>query len=342
MTTYRKAARLRIRRYAAPEPPFWAASAIFPYGASPQRPVAIDYEALRAIAPGAADTAVSSRLSDDLDRARNLEGPVFIDASAAVERIYRCGAEALAWCDAHDLAATLLVGPEVPLPDAHGDHVLAVAAWPPDIPRLEAAFADAGARYRRWGVVVPVVFPLTTESGVLAAIADAAARHGASFLGGFGIASDPAARQAIAAHLNLDPQDDRYALLFHSRGSEPLQLPTERHIAALAAARGLADFVPAPRAETSRDNWSAAVLLTRVAARMLSVELDLDLAGRIARSARLVAGLDKPLTRIAASARLSIVEGLDETSVAMLEEWLAGRTVSFAGFVDEEWRLERA
>ena len=71
------------------------------------------------------------------------------------------------------------------------------------------------------------------------------------------------------------------------------------------------------------------------------MELDLDLAGTIARSARIVAELDKPLTRIAESAALSIVGGLDETSAAILTEWIGGGESSFAAFVNEQWRLRR-
>jgi hypothetical protein len=75
---------------------------------------------------------------------------------------------------------------------------------------------------------------------------------------------------------------------------------------------------------------------------MIAMELDLDLAGVIARSARTIAELDMPLTRIAESASLSIVGGVDETSVEMLSEWLATGSASFAEYVNEQWRLRRA
>jgi hypothetical protein len=74
---------------------------------------------------------------------------------------------------------------------------------------------------------------------------------------------------------------------------------------------------------------------------MIGLELDLDLAGVIARSARTIAELDKPLTRIAESASLSIIGGVDETSVGMLSEWLETGSAAFLEFVNEQWRLRR-
>ena len=74
---------------------------------------------------------------------------------------------------------------------------------------------------------------------------------------------------------------------------------------------------------------------------MMALELDLDLAGSIARSARTVAELDKPLSRIAESASIGIVGGLDETSVDILTEWVSGGTAGFVEFVNEQWRLSR-
>ena len=47
MIVYRKSSQLRVRRAAAPEPPFWGATTIAPYGARRAAPVAIDYIDLR-------------------------------------------------------------------------------------------------------------------------------------------------------------------------------------------------------------------------------------------------------------------------------------------------------
>jgi hypothetical protein len=187
---------------------------------------------------------------------------------------------------------------------------------------------------------VPVLFPVTTELDVLERLADLAAENGAAYFAAMAVDAEATARQALAQSLQIEPDDDRYALLFHSE-ARPIQIATERHIAALAAERGMADFVLPPRWE-ERSNWNAAVLLTLTASRMMELELDLDLAGTMARSARTVADLDKPLSRIAESASLSIIGGLDETSVEILSEWLESRTPAFAGYVDEQWRLRRA
>ncbi|HUR80335.1 MAG TPA: hypothetical protein VM733_06195, partial [Thermoanaerobaculia bacterium] len=113
------------------------------------------------------------------------------------------------------------------------------------------------------------------------------------------------------------------------------------HIAALANERGMADFVLPPRWH-EHTNWNASVLLTLTASRMIAMELDLGLAGTILRSARTIAELDKPVTRIAESASLSIIQNLDDTSVEMLTQWLSSGSAMFAEFVDEQWRLRRA
>jgi hypothetical protein len=187
--------------------------------------------------------------------------------------------------------------------------------------------------------VVPVLFPVTTELAPLQALADVAQSHGAAFFAAISIDVQPTAKQVLAQSLNLDADDDRYAMLFHA-ALEPVHLATERHIAALAHERELPDFVVPPRWE-QRSNWNAAVLLTLTASRMIAMELDLDLAGTIARSARVIADLDKPLTRIAESASLSIVGGLDETSAEALTSWLQDGSAAFVDFVDEQWRMKR-
>jgi hypothetical protein len=77
------------------------------------------------------------------------------------------------------------------------------------------------------------------------------------------------------------------------------------------------------------------------ATRMIAMERDIELAGTLARSARSIAELDKPLARIAAAASLSIVDALDEASVDILSDWLAGARSPFVDRVNEEWRLRR-
>ena len=311
MILYRKAPQLRLRRASAPEAPFWAATTISPYSAKRATPIAIDYVALRASGADKLEVTACENVVDELERARSIAGPVLIDAAGNAEIVFRRGEEALAWCHEQGLAAQLLTSES-------------------DVVRLASA--------ERFGIAVPVLFPLTTDLALLESLADAARDAGAAFFAALPIEADPTAKQAIAQTTLYD--DDLYAMLFHS-DLGPIQLATERHIAALAAERGMADFILPPRWE-ERSNWNAAVLLTLVASRMIAMELDLDLAGVIARSARTIAELDKPLTRIAESASLSIIGGVDETSVEVVSAWLGGAAAAFADEVHAQWRVRRA
>lgn len=340
MILYRKAAQLRIRRMTAPEPPFWCATQIAPYATRRAAPLAIDYLALRATGAEKLEVAVSEHVRDELERARHFAEPVLIEAAEGAEVVFHRGEEALTFCEEHRRAAVHLVSTRGRLPQRAYEHAtIVIAAWPLELPRLEELFADAHAKQLRWGVAVPVLFPMTTDLADLDALANAAQQHGASFLAAISVHAEPTAKQALAQSMNLEPDDDRYAMLFHS-ALEPVHVSTERHIAALAHERGLLDFITPPRWD-ERTNWNAAVLLTLTASRMMAMELDLDLAGQIARSARAIAELDKPLTRIAESASLAIIGGLDETSVEMLTEWLSSGSASFRDYVDEQWRMRR-
>ncbi len=340
MILYRKGAPLRVRRSPAPEPPFWCATTIAPYGARRATPIAIDYVALRASGAQRLEVGVADGVRDELERLRALASPVLIDAADQAEVVFRRGEEVLSFCEEQHLPNVHLLSAHGALPQhASSDSVVVIAAWP-DGSDGRALFAEAAARGLRWGAAIPVIFPLTTDLAVLTAYADAARDHGASFLAAVGVEVEATAKQALAQSLHLAADDDRYAMLFHA-AVEPLHLATERHIAALAHERGLPDFVVPPLWE-ERSNWNAATLLTLVASRMIAMELDLDQAGRIARSARAVAELDKPLQRIAESASLSIIGGIDETSAEMLTGWLDGATPSFAEFVNEQWRMMRA
>ena len=315
MILYRKAAPLRIRRTSAPEPPFWCATTIAPYGPRRTSPVAIDYLTSRAEGVDRSEVTVCDNVRDELERTRPLQAPVLIDATGSAEKVFRRGEEALAFCDEQDLPALLLTSAS----DAwHG--VVRAAGAPP-------------------GIVIPVIYPITTDLARLDALAADARKNGASFFAAIPIELEATAKQAIASELQLTGDDDRYEMLFHSDVA-PIHLATERHIAALAAAHGMSDFVIPPR-WNERSNWNAAVLLTLLASRMIAMELDLDLAGMIARSARAVAELDKPLARVAEAASLSIIETLDDVSRDVLNEWLAGSEPSFVQHVNEQWRLSR-
>jgi hypothetical protein len=337
---YKKGAPLRIRRAVAPEPPFFAATTLAPYGPKRTAPIAIDYVTRRATAAEKLEVAVCENVRDELERSRMFAEPVLIDAAESAELVFRRGEEALAFCEEQQRAALYLTSTRGALPSrAYADTVVVLAAWPAEPPRIEELCAEARERGLTWGLAVPVLFPLTTELALLAQLADAAQAHGAAFLASIPIEAEPTAKQSLAQSMNLSHDDDRYAMLFHA-ALEPVHVATERHLAALAHERGLPDRILAPRPD-ERSNWNGAAMLTLLASRMIAMELDLDLAGTIARSARTVAELDKPLTRIAESASLAIIGGLDEVSVEALTEWVATGSASFAEYVDEQWRLRR-
>ena len=341
MILYRKAAPLRMRRAASPEPPFWAATAIAPYGPRRAAPVAIDYLTLRATAIDKVEVTVCENVRDELDRGKPPAAPVLIDATENAEVVFRRGEDALAWCEEQQRPAIHVISTRGGLPQRqYQQSVVVIAAWPLEQGPLEELFAAATEKGLTWGVAVPVLFPVTTELAPLEALADAAKSAGAAFFAPIAIEVEPTAKQALAQAMGLEADDDRYAMLFHA-ALEPVHIATERHLAALAAERGMRDVIPIP-GDDQHSNWNAAALLTLTASRMIAMELDLDLAGLIARSARILADLDKPITRVAASASLAIIGGLDEVSVAVLTEWLAGETQSFVEYVNEQWRVRRA
>jgi hypothetical protein len=344
---FRKAPSLRIVRAGIPEPPYWAATTIAPYSARRAAPVAIDYVALTASASERLEVTVCDDVLRDLERgghaaalmqgggiAAALHSPILIDAAESAEVVYRRGDDALRACQ----AAMFLTSTRGALPSvARGEAIVVIAAWPLDLARLNRLFDEARERRLRWGVAIPVLYPVTTDMRALDRLAEAA--HDALFFAALPVEAEATARKAIAESLpELDAET--YDLLFHG-DLEPLHVATERHIAALAAELGADDFVIPPRWE-QRSNWNGAVLLTLAASRMLAMKLDVETASRIARSARTVAQLDKPIERIAAAAHLSIVESLDEISVDALTEWLESGRSSFVDHVTKQWRLRRA
>lgn len=333
MILYRKTQPLRIRRASVPEAPFWAATTIAPYGPRRATPVAIDYLDLRANQVERHEVTVCENVRDEIERVRQpLHEPVLIEATEIAELVFRRGEEALESCKgAMFLASTRGGFPQ----RTFGDATIVIAAWPLEHARLERLFAKAEGL--RWGVVVPVIFPVTTDLPALAKLAELAQRFGARFLASIDVAVDATARQAIAQSLSVD--DETYAMLFHS-DLDQIHIATARHIAALATERGMADFIVPPHWD-ARSNWNAAVLLTRTASRMLAMEHELDLAASLARAARIVAELDKPIARVAQAASLSIIDALDEVSVEILEEWVEHGAASFVEAIDVRWRIRR-
>jgi hypothetical protein len=332
---YRKAPALRIKRVAAPEPPFWYATAIAPYSARRAKPIAIDYVDLIATASERMEVTVCDRVRDELSRATRLREPLLIEAAEIAEEIFARGAEACEFCIDFDIPALVLTSTRGALPTFVCD--LVIVAWPANVARLDVLFAQARERKLRWGAAVPLVFPATTDLVVLEAVADLAKKHGAAFFAPIPIELDPAAKQAIAADFALE--EEIYEILFHA-DLDPMRIATERHVAALAHERGMNDFIAPPRWK-ERTNWNGAVLLTLTASRMMAMDHEPEIAGMLARSARAVADLDKPIARIAQAASLSIIDTLDEISVDVLTEWMAGNTPAFVERINRAWRLRR-
>jgi hypothetical protein len=338
---YRKSAPLRIKRSAFPAPPYWYASALAPYGPRRAAPVAIDYVELRATGAGRMEVAVTENPSDEMERGgwrQRMDAPVLIDAAESAETVFRRGEEILARAHDAGLTAIHLISTRGSLPQSPVPRTtVAIAAWPLDLPALERLFAEAREQSLDWGVVVPVMYPATTNLDELARLAEVARQYRAHYLAALPVETDATARQALA-HLTAE-DDETYAMLFHS-DLEPVHIATERHIAALAHEIGAADFI-VPPAFGEKSNWNAATMLTLAATRMLAMDYEVELAGTLARSARVIVDLDKPLTRIAEAASIAIVEAIDEVSVDILTEWLETGQASFVERVNDRWRMRR-
>jgi hypothetical protein len=343
LIVYKKTPHLRIARVTVPEPPYWAATTIAPYSARRAEPIAIDYVDLRASCADRFEVLVCEDVRDDLERSTTrhpLHAPALIDAAEFAEVVFGRGEEALLYCGEQQVPATHLVSGRGALPSkVPAETVVAIAAWPLELERLEPLFVAARERGFRWGVVVPVIFPVTTHLPALAELAEAAKTSQASFFAAVPVELDATARKALAQSLTGDASDETYEMLFHS-DLEPLRLATERHIAALAGEIDAADFVLPPRWDR-RTNWNAAVLLTLTANRILAMNHDEDLAWRLTRSAKAVALLDKQIERVAQAANLSIIDALDEISVDLLTEWLETGRSSFVDHIEKQWRLRR-
>jgi len=340
---YKKTPHLRLTRAQVPEPPYWAATTIAPYSPRRAAPIAIDYLDLRASCADRFEVSVCDNVLDDLERSTTrhpLHAPALIDAAEFAEVIFGRGEEALQFCAGQQVAAMQLVSTRGTLPhQVPDDAVIAVAAWPLELARLEALFAEARERALRWGLVIPIIFPVTTDLVALAQLADLARAHQASFFAGVPVELDATARNALARSLTGEARDDHYEMLFHA-DLGPIRLATERHIAALAGELDAADFVVPPRWDRPT-NWNAAVLLTLLANRILAMNRDEELAWRLTRSAKVVALLEKPIERVAQAASLAIIDSLDEISVDLLTEWLETGRSSFAGHIEKQWRLRR-
>ena len=116
MILYRKGAPLRIRRLPAPEPPFFCATQLAPYGPRRSSPVGIDFLTMRAVAGERLEVPVAGDVRDTLERSRNAEGPALIDAAGPAERIFRRGEDVLRFLDESSICAVHLVSARGALP----------------------------------------------------------------------------------------------------------------------------------------------------------------------------------------------------------------------------------
>ena len=167
-------------------------------------PIAIDYVDLRASCAERFEVSVCEDVRDDLERstARHpLHAPLLIDATEFAEVIFGRGEEAMQFASEQQVAATQLISTRGAIPKAVAeDAVIAIAAWPLEFDRIEALFADAKERGVRWGVVIPIIFPVTTDFAALSQLAELAKTYGASFFAGVSVELDATARNALAPY----------------------------------------------------------------------------------------------------------------------------------------------
>jgi hypothetical protein len=344
LIAYRKVSGLRVVRSAAPQPPFWSAATILPYSTRRGSTVSIDYAELRASFAERLEVNVCESIEGELERMAEknpLTSPVLIDGSEFSEVIFRRGEAALRFCRAEHLDSLMLISTTSAVPEVEpaDDVVVAISAWPLEFPRLEALLDAARRSGLAWGLVVPVIFPVTTDLQALRDLTSMAKSAGARFMTGVSVDLDPTAKQAIASSLTVDADGEIYAALFHS-DLETIHVATERHIAALAQENGMSDFATPPR-WLQKTNWNASVLLALAGARMISMKHDVELGWTTLRSARFVAELQKPIQRVAEAAILSMVPSIDPISAEALEQWLATGKSDYCEEIGTLWRLRR-
>src|SRR5207253_7327507 len=176
---YRKSQQLRIQRSPIPEPPFWAATTIAPYGTRRAAPIAIDYLELRASFSERMEVTVCDDVRDELERGAQIAEPALIEATEFAEVVFRRGEEALRFCCETGATAIQLVSTRGALPMSACDRaVIVITTWPVDFVALKQMLDDARARRLRWGIAIPVIFPATTSLGTLSDLAQMAHNSG--------------------------------------------------------------------------------------------------------------------------------------------------------------------
>src|SRR5258708_1790880 len=147
---YKKPPHLRLTRAQVPGPPYWAATTIAPYSPRRAAPIAIDYLDLRASCAERFEVSVCENVLDDLERSTTrhpVHAPALIDAAEFAEVIFGRGEEALQFCADQQVAAMQLISTRGALPRQLPDNaVVAIAAWPLELARLDVLFAEAKER----------------------------------------------------------------------------------------------------------------------------------------------------------------------------------------------------
>lgn len=335
MTSYRRRETLRARRYVAPEPPFFCATALSPYTSGGDPFIAIDLIDGLATAADRDELAVCHDSAAELERMKMLREPLLIDGSSTAETTCGEAAKLLQAAVRQKFRVTYVGSAAAPRADVSDADVVVLSAWSPtaETRPITAPALRSGAK---WGIVVPIIPPLTTELTLLTELVANAAEAGASFCVPLALDIDPVARHAAVSRLE-DVDDETFAWMFDER-FDLVVVSTERHLAALAHERGMSDVVPLPDVPV---NWRMATLLTQIGYKLQRMERDVELAWALQKSARIIAALKKPVDLIATAASLAIVNGLDATSIEVVEQSLREQRSDFADEVNADWRLRR-
>jgi hypothetical protein len=319
MISYRRKPRIRVHRFAVPELPFRCAALVSPYGGAPAAGLVFDWAELTVSARAQGEASVADAAIRHLPDP--MPSPAAIDGTPFAETVFACAGAISTELGAAGIEVVHVRSLEGHLP-APSSALEVVVFWPPRIDLLRAL-----PPHPRRGVLVPVIYPATTDLELLAEMADS---PGISFLAAAAIEPDATAKRTLAS------DDESYEALFHS-DLHSVVVATERHIAALARERGLADAVPV----SGTSNWAAAAALALAGERLVRMDDDVELGWTVIRSARAVADTDKPLDLISRAASVSIIGDLDEVSAEALTEWLETGDAEFLRDVNQRWRLRR-
>jgi hypothetical protein len=341
LIVWRKSPVLRLRRFDVPAPPFFCRTVVSPYSAEPAGGMTLDYLAASATIPARSELQACDRTVEQLAKEQRLEEPLVVDATGFGEYVFGQGELAARELVDQRLATLLVLSSAGRVPDCSGldQLTLGLALWPFERENWRSLFDQAQRCGAPWGIILPIVPFVSTELEPLSRLVDDAAAAGARFITTLTIQPEPPARRHLAALATADDEsDEAYASVFEMP-TETLTLATARHVAALADDRGIDSQLPL--LSDARSNWNAATLLSRLSTRMLEMERDQELAADIHRSASIIARLPKPVELVAEVASLTIIEGLDEISVMVLEQWLRGEQAEFVTEIETAWRLRR-